>query len=463
MARPVEIVNFQELPMHVTDMPIELGASAQDAASVARALSVRKLRKNQYAINTLLNNYTGHRGGNHDARLLRLAKYGWYKTPAGWTMRGDPVIGWGFFKKAWKGLKKVAKKVARPLKRVARTITWPARKVWKHAVPRSVKRFVRRTSSAAWRATKWAGRTAWKYGKKLAKVALFPIVAAFQLLAKFGMMIIRKYFGGAMKKMTRRRARYLAYQRRRSNQPTRAETVEAARWTRRYAKSQGLFTKLTGAVRNNAKKMAKSPRVRAKLSMNVSRRSRMSGEENEKGGESGGISVALVMQMIPLIISLIKSFMNRGAQQGAPADPRQAAPEANLQAEISAGYTRPAMQNMGQPGGAESMIRHFAPQFSSTPPEPKSFGEMAANAAMSFFRPPASNQPAMTYNYPEPEPQQFDFPTPPAFPALPTFRMPTLPPMPQFNLPRVPRFRMPRADVDFQASARIDPGGFVDF
>lgn len=324
------------------------------------------------------------------------------------SLEGDDM-GWGFVKKLTRKAKRTFNRATKPVRRIARTATWPARKAYKTVVPRSVRRGIRR-------GTRKFGRFAKKYGKYAIAPGLMLITHTAKLLVKLGMAIIKKYFGGAVKKLTRRRARYMAYQRRGSSRPTQQEMLEAARWARKYTKSQGLFGKLTAAVTKKSKQLAKDPSVRRKVAAGMRNQRAPSGVRGHTMGEA--VSAATVTAMIPVIIALINAFMNKAAKQGAPADPRQASPEQNLMGEISQGYMRQSMQGLSQPGGPSydtNPLQHAMMNYGVRKAQEQygPLGGMAAGYLTQSFRPPVSRQPAMTYNYPEPEPASFDFPPPP--------------------------------------------------
>lgn len=415
---PIDMIDFQDdYPLKVYDRPIAiLGGES---------------------VNDTLDEFAGRfpQGGSIARR------YGWVRGRDGWALQGDANVGWGFIKKAWKATKKVAKKATKPVRRVARTVGKASRKTYKAVVPRKVRRTINRYGRKVGRFAKRAGKTAWKYTKKFGKYALLPVAATFKLLQLAAMALLKKLFGGAMKKLTRRRARYLAYQRRGSTNPNSAETREAARWARKYAKSQGIWGKIMNKVTKKAKTMAKDPRVRAKVAREQKgRRSRVRGYMSG-GIVSGAVTASLITASVPIIMYLLKQFLGKAAKQGAPTDPRQASPEQNLMGEIAEGYTRQALQGAAQPGGAsfsaEPLMRavsNYGVQKAQQRYGP--LGGAAANYLTQSFRPPATNQPAMTFNYPEPEPPSFDFPAPPNRVAMPGIR-----PIPQVPPPRGMRYQ----------------------
>lgn len=155
---------------------------------------------------------------------------------------------------------------------------------------RAIKRTARRASRAAGRGAKLAVRahplaltaTAAKYAGKGLAAATGPIRRR----------IFRAFFG----KLVTRRARLLAWSRRRSSQPTPAENREARGWALAYVKRKGLLGRLVGAA---------------------------------LGGDVVGepVTSAVVTASIPVLVELARRALRAAQREGAPADPREGADE----------------------------------------------------------------------------------------------------------------------------------------
>jgi hypothetical protein len=118
--------------------------------------------------------------------------------------------------------------------------------------------------------------------------------------------IFRAFFG----KLVSRRARFLAYQQRRSLQPTPRETQAANLWARAYIRRKGVLGRLVAAA----------------LAGNV-------------GAEPA--TSALLTASIPVLLNLARRALKRAEGEGAPADPRTSGVPGSpaLQAQTSSTVT----------------------------------------------------------------------------------------------------------------------------
>jgi hypothetical protein len=128
-----------------------------------------------------------------------------------------------------------------------------------------------------------------------AAAALRQAKKAGRLAAKATALIRRRIFRTLFRKLIHRRARLLAYQRRRSPKPNAAEQREAQAWTRAYVRRKGITGKLAAGA------------LAAGL-----------------GAEPVATS-ALLTASIPVLIALARRILKTAEREGAPADPRSAA------------------------------------------------------------------------------------------------------------------------------------------
>lgn len=254
------------------------------------------------------------------------------------TMMGYPYdVGlFGFVKKAYKKAKKFTKKAARfvtrnPVSNLARRYT---------------PKFIRRGINAA-------GRFVKKYGKYALLPAMLVVKAVTKIVGAAIRALIRKIIGRGVKKVAVRRARFMSYKRRGSTRPNREELAEGTRWARKYVKSKGWLGKLYGAA---SKKVKRDPRVRKSVARTMRRQRRARAAGYHVGIEPA--TTALITSIaIPVLIALVNKLVGAATKEGAPADPRTAAPEQVLQNQIAeqagrraaAYFTPPRMQAAYQP------------------------------------------------------------------------------------------------------------------
>lgn len=156
----------------------------------------------------------------------------------------------------------------------------------------------RRAARGAGRLAKSAGREAVKTGPLSLSVRATKL-AARGLAAATG-PLRRKIFRAFFSKLINRRARFLSWKTRRSLQPTARDVAAARTWAVRYVKRRGLLGRLLGAS--------------------------LSGD---RIGEPA--TTALVTASIPVLIQLARKALRSAERQGAPADPRDAAPQSQEQ------------------------------------------------------------------------------------------------------------------------------------
>ncbi len=272
-------------------------------------------------------------------------------------------VGWGFLKKIWKGAKKVAKKGANfitknPVARLARRFT---------------PKFIRRGLS-----------TAWKYTKKS---ILWPTKLVLKITSGAVKWIIRKIIGKGVRKIAARRAKFIAYRRNGSTKPNREQLAEGVRWARKYMKSKGVIGKMYKLA---MKKTLQNKGV-ARAIAQKQRQARMSGERFEVGG---AVTAAVTAVAVPIIIALVKKYVGLAGKEGAPADPRQAAPETTYGDQLAQQFGRAA-------------TNYFLPP--SRPPPP---GELMNpfEASMAQPQPYGGPPPAQRY-MPAPDPDAYMMPT----------------------------------------------------
>jgi hypothetical protein len=132
-------------------------------------------------------------------------------------------------------------------------------------------------------------------GLKLAAKA-HPLALAAKGLAAATGPVRRRIFKALFGKLITRRARLLAWSRRRSLVPSPAENREARGWASAYVKRRGLLGKLVGTA--------------------------LSGDLVGEPATS-----ALVTASVPVLIALAKRALAAAERHGAPADPRAMSPQ----------------------------------------------------------------------------------------------------------------------------------------
>lgn len=141
-----------------------------------------------------------------------------------------------------------------------------------------------------------------KLVKKVAKVAFAPALLAVQA-AKFATDIALKPVRSRIETLKARRARKIAWDRRRSKQPTPAERAEARAWVKAEFKRKGPHGHILAAL---------------------------AGAEPETAplGSTLGALPAAVVAAIPALLVLANTIINAAAKSGAApaADPASAAP-----------------------------------------------------------------------------------------------------------------------------------------
>jgi len=142
-----------------------------------------------------------------------------------------------------------------------------------------------------------------KFIKTLGSIAFAPFLyLALKPLAFVGkqmLKILSRMIGSSTAKVADRRAKHIAWSRRRSKVPTKNELKESAVWTNRYLKSQGAIGKI--ALKFHKAKV--------------------------KGDIVGAVDVAAISAALASAAVLLKIFVDMAAKQGAPASPRQPPPE----------------------------------------------------------------------------------------------------------------------------------------
>ncbi len=237
-------------------------------------------------------------------------------------------VGWGFIKRAYRGAKRGLKKGARFARRTSRFIRRnPVTRFSRRLTPK----FIRRGLSKAQRFARRAGRTAWRYAKK---AAFFPIVLLNKTIVKLAKAavkaIIKRIVGRGVRKIAARRARFMSYRRRGSTRPTGREKAEALRWARKYIKSKGWLGKIYGAA---TKRVVRDKRVRRAVAQKLKRARRARAAGYDVGAAATG-TAAITAIAVPVIIALVNKLVSKAMGEGAPADPRQAAPEQVLRNQI---------------------------------------------------------------------------------------------------------------------------------
>lgn len=196
---------------------------------------------------------------------------------------GD-VMGASFWRRRARAAKRTARRGGRVVRRTARS-TYRA----KQAAAQRIKRL---------RAIRFAQRRAAASKRFAARRA----AAAARFAARNLRRMQRKLFNAFFGKLTRRRARYLAAQRRRSLQPTRAETAEARKWAKSYVRSKG--------------------GVLGRMVVAVS-----AGHPYPMMGAEPTTTATLTAIATPFLIRLMNKLLGQANKEGAPLNPKIPPPE----------------------------------------------------------------------------------------------------------------------------------------
>lgn len=235
----------------------------------------------------------------HDAALMHAIR-NWHEA----EHAGD-TMGASFWRRRARAIKRGARRTARGARRVARySPAYQARRLAAQRLARlravqfarrraaAARRLAARRASAAKRLAARRALAAKRFAARRAKAA--ARFAARQLRA-----VQRKLFNAFFGKLTARRARYLAAQRRRSLHPTRAESAEARAWARSYIRSKGgILGRMVTAVTAG----------------------------HPMGAEPTTTSAALAIAT-PVLIRLMNRLLGRANKEGAPENPKMPPPE----------------------------------------------------------------------------------------------------------------------------------------
>lgn len=223
----------------------------------------------------------------HDAALMQAIR-NWHEA----EHAGD-TMGASFWRRRARAIKRGAGRAARGARRVARySPAYQARRLAAKRLARlRAVQFARRRAAAARRLAARRATAAKRFAARRAKAA--ARFAARQLRA-----VQRKLFNAFFGKLTARRARYLAAQRRRSLHPTRAESAEARTWARSYIRSKGgILGRMVTAV-----------------------------TAGHPMGAEPATSAALAIAT-PVLIRLMNRLLGQANKEGAPKNPKMPPPE----------------------------------------------------------------------------------------------------------------------------------------
>jgi hypothetical protein len=163
-----------------------------------------------------------------------------------------------------------------------------------HVGALGLRRKARQLASRGRRVASKAGRRAFTAARHAHPMALAATTARFTAkgIAAATAPVRRRIFNAFFGKLLQRRARMLAWSRRRTLVPTGADAAEARRWAVAYVKRRGVFGKMLGTA--------------------------LSGDLIGEPASS-----ALMTASVPVLLALAKRALKAAERHGAPADPRQ--------------------------------------------------------------------------------------------------------------------------------------------